>query len=508
MALNDIVFIKGQGGLGRPLTGEDFISALVFYTADGNLPSGWTTSKRIKLISSLQEAEAAGIKSDYSDATAATATYLITTKGNTGDTIQFKYTDATGKVRDLGTYTVVTGDNSIALQGAAIASLINSGTLTHGCSAVFATATLTITLPKSEGIYPNTGTPVAVVTTGAFAGTLTQAVVSGVASKQAVWHYHIAEYFRLQPKGSLYVAFYAVPASYTFAEIATIQAFSGGKIRQFGIFKDSAAFATADLTAIQAVCDNLDTIHQPVSSVLYGANMASVSDLTTLTDLNTLNAPKASAVISQDGAGLGAFLYVTTGKSVTTLGALLGAVSLSKVSEDIAWPEKFNISDGTECDTPAFANGTLVANVSQSLLNTLDDRRYIFLIKYVGLAGSYFNDSHTAVVVSSDYAYIENNRTIDKAIRGVYSSLIRYINGPITLNSDGTLKDTTVAFYESQGSINLDQMVRDTELSAFSVVVDPAQNVLSTGIVVVSIKLVPIGVARQITVNIGFTTKI
>lgn len=508
MALNDIVFVKGQGGLGRPLTGEDFISALVFYTANGSLPTGWTTANRVKLISSLQEAENAGIKSDYSDATAATFTYLITTKGNTGDTIQFKYTDAAGKVRDLGTYTVVTGDNSIALQGAAIAAVINAGTLTHGCTADFTTATLTVTLPKSEGIYPNTGTPAAVVLTGAFAGTLTQAVVSGVASKQAVWHYHIAEYFRLQPKGSLYVGFFAVPASYTFSEIATVQNFANGKIRQVGVFKDSAAFATGDLTAIQAVCDGLDAIHKPVSSVLYGANLAATSDLTTLTDLNTLSAPKVSAVISQDGAGLGAFLYVTTGKSVTTLGATLGAVSLAKVSEDIGWPEKFNISNGVECDTIAFANGTLVSTVSQSLLNTLDDRRYIFLVKYVGLAGSYFNDSHTAVLVSSDYAYIENNRTIDKAIRGVYSSLISYINGPIVLNADGTLKDTTVAFYESQASVNLDQMVRDTELSAFSAVVDPTQNVLSTGIVIVTVKLVPIGVARQITVNIGFTTKL
>ena len=37
MALNDIIFVKGQGGLGRPLTGEDHISGLLFYTANGNL---------------------------------------------------------------------------------------------------------------------------------------------------------------------------------------------------------------------------------------------------------------------------------------------------------------------------------------------------------------------------------------------------------------------------------------------------------------------------------------
>src|SRR5574343_963962 len=80
MALNDIIFVKGQGGLGRPLTGEDHISGLLFYTANGNLPSGWSTTSRIKALYSVADAEKAGIKDDYSDATAATATYLISTK--------------------------------------------------------------------------------------------------------------------------------------------------------------------------------------------------------------------------------------------------------------------------------------------------------------------------------------------------------------------------------------------------------------------------------------------
>jgi hypothetical protein len=507
MALNDIIFIKGQAGLGRPLAGEDFISGLLIYTS--SLPSGFSSSSRVKLFGSVADAEAAGIVNDYSDATAATATYLITTKGNTGDTIKATYTGASAVLRDLGLYTVASADSTIALQGAAWAAVINAGTANHGCTASFTTATLTITLPKSEGIFPNSGTPVAIVKTGAFAGTLTQAVVSGVASKLAVYHYHISEYFRIQPKGSLYVGLYAVPGSYTFTEIQTMQLFAGGKIRQIGVLKNpAAAFSSGDLTTIQSVCDTLDGLHMPVSSVIYAADISGTSDLTTLVDLSTLTANKVSAVIGQDGAGQGAFLYATNGKSITTCGATLGAVSLASVSEDIAWPNKFNISNGKECDTIAFANGQLVSAISQSNLNTLDDRKYIFLVKYVGLSGSYFNDSNCAIANTSDYAYIENNRTIDKAIRGVYSSLIPYINSPLVLNADGTLKDTTIAFFEGLANVNLEQMIRDTELSAFEVLIDPTQNVLTTSNMTVTVKLVPIGVARQITVKIGFTTSL
>jgi len=503
MALNDIIFVKSQAGLGRPLTGQDYISGLLFYSS--SLPSGFSTSNRVKLFGSIQDAETAGILNDYSDATAATFTYLISTKGNTGDSIDLKYASPNSTL-DLGAYTVGSSDTTIALQGAAWAAVINAGTLVHGCTASFTTATLTVTLPKSQGTFPNSGTPVSVVIVGAFVGTLTQPS-GGAASKLAVWHYHISEYFRLQPKGSLYVGIYAIPATYTFSEIQTIQQFSNGVVRQLGVYKDSAAFAIGDVTAIESIVSILQGLHMPLN-VIYAGDLSGVSDLTTLTDLNTLTANNVSVVISQDGAAQGNFLYKTYGKSITTLGACLGAVSLAKVSEDIAWANKFNISNGIECDTIAFANGSLLSTYSQGTLNTLDNRRYIFLIKYVGLAGSYFNDSHTSIAVTSDYAYIENNRTIDKAIRGVYSSLISYLNAPLVLNSDGTLKDTTVAFFTSQAGVNLDQMVRDADLSNYSVSIDPTQNVLATSNLTITVKLLPVGVARQITVNIGFTTKL
>jgi len=78
----------------------------------------------------------------------------------------------------------------------------------------------------------------------------------------------------------------------------------------------------------------------------------------------------------------------------------------------------------------------------------------------------------------------------------------------LVLKSDGTLQDTTVAYFESKGAETPAQMVRDTELSAQSVTVDPAQDVLATSTVEVAIALLPIGVSRNIIVKIGFTASI
>jgi len=326
----------------------------------------------------------------------------------------------------------------------------------------------------------------------------------------AIWHYHIAEYFRKQPKGRLFVGFYAVPTTYDFTEITLIQTYAQGKIRQIGIYLGSEchAFTSADLTAIDLeIKTNNDAVHKELSA-LYAADLSATSDLTTLTDLNTLTANKVTAIVSQDGAGLGDFLWKGTGKSIATLGAHLGAVSFAAVSDSIMWVDKFNMSNGTELDTPAFANGVLLTTVAQNYIDTLDSLKYVFLVQYVGRTGSYTNHSYTAIASTSDYSRIENNRTIDKARRGVYLGLIGDLGSPLVLNSDGTLKDTTIAVLSSDAELNLTQMVRDGELSAVSVLIDPTQNVLSTGKLYVTVNLLPIGVAEAIQVNIGFVTSI
>lgn len=509
MALNNITFNLGQGGLGRPLPGEDYISGLLFYT-NGSLPSGFSSDARIKNVLSLADAEALGITNDFSDETPAEADFLVDTAGTNGDTVELKVAEPLGVTVSLGVYTKTASETTVALVATAIAAVINAGTSTHGYTATVNTATVTITARAGLGVFLDSGTPLsATYSNGAtLAGTITQ-FTGGVASKFAVWHYHISEYFRLQPQGNLYVGIFAVPTPYTFAEITTMQTFAGGKIRQIGVFKDSAAFASGDITAIHNVCVTNTDAKKPIIA-LYGADISAVSDISTLADLSLLTAFRCSAVIGQDGAALGAFLFYSTGKSVTTLGATLGAIAKAKVSNSIAWVAQFNISNGTECDVLAFANGVLFthSSVTDNLLSALQNKRYIFLRQFVGLAGSYFNENSTSIATNSDYAYITETRSIDKATRGIYTNLLPALNSPIVLNSDGTLTDSSVAYFQGLSEIALNQMVRDAELSGFAVNVNTAQDVLATGILVINVTLVPVGTARNITVNIGFNVTI
>ena len=46
------------------------------------------------------------------------------------------------------------------------------------------------------------------------------------------------------------------------------------------------------------------------------------------------------------------------------------------------------------------------------------------------------------------------------------------------------------------------------ELSAYEVIINASQNVVSTGQLQITVKLVPVGVAREIVINLGFVPKL
>lgn len=504
MSLPNITFNYGQGGLGRALPGNDYISGLMFVNA--TLPSGFSSTSRIKKVFSLADAVALGIDNLYSDETKATATLSVTNKGAAGDVVTVIYTDYSGTAITLCEYTLVSADVATTTTAAtAVTSAINALTNTHGFSATSASAVVTITTKAGEGIFPNSGTPYSYTSSGTFAATVAQAVVSGVASKRIVEYYHVSEFFRLQPQGVLYIAYYA---SYDANNVALVRDFANGEIRQMGVFHNySTAWATSQVTALQTQATNSQALYKPLS-ILYAPEFSATANISSLTDITGLASKNVSVIISQDGGGFGYKLWKTTGKTISDLGAKLGAVALSLVSESIAWVGKYNMSDGTELETVAFGNGQQYTDIADSLLTTLNNYGYMFLRKLIGITGSYNTPPTTATLPSSDYHFVYSNRTIDKATRSVRTFLLPEVSRPITLNSNGTMTDAFIAYMEGQAGLGLDQMVRAGELSAFDVTIDPSQNVLSTNNITVAIKLLPVGVADFITINIGFTTNL
>lgn len=513
--MNNLIFNKGKGGLGTPLPGSDYISALLFYSA--TLPSGFSSGSRIKIVYSVADAVALGITNASLGETKSTATYLFTNQGAVGDTFAITCAtiastspipaDATAGTVTLASYTQVTADVvSVTTAGDRLAAEINLGTPTHGFTASNNTGTVTITAAAGQGLFLNTGTPYVVTVTGTIAGTLTQNVVVGVPSEIDIMYYHISEFFRMQPKGKLYVGIYATADVGTFSNITDMQTYAEGAIRQIGVYYKSTAMTDAHSTTCQAIGVALAAVYRPLE-ILLGGDLSA----TTASDLpnkRLLTAYGVSTVIGQDGAKKGFKLYKATGKSIGSIGACLGTIALANVNEDIAWVGKFNLSDGSELEYPALSTGELIKSLSTGSVTNTDNFGYIFLKKEIDYSGTFWNDSHTNVALTSDYAYIERNRSINKAIRGMRFYLVPELARPLLVDTDGKLSVGVCSNFESLAQKALDQMTNNAELSAAKASVNSDQDVVSTSTITIVVQLIPTGTARTITVNVGFTTSI
>jgi len=508
MAVNEVNIIRAAGGLGTPLQGQDYISSYIHYTTV--LPSGFGSSDRIKTVFSLSEAEDLGITDTSIGETKSTGTYTFTNKGVVGDEVLLTVADINSTIEGesvltLASYTTVAADVATLITAAAkLAAAINAGTQTHGWTAVSdGIDTVTFTAAAGQGIFLNSGTPYVMTITGITAGTLVQNVISGVASEINDIHYHVKEFFRAQPKGKLYIGIYTLSAD--FAEINTVQDYSGGEIRQMGIYSQ-ATFATSDLNLMQTQANLAATNHKQIE-IIYQGDFSGVSDLTTLSNLFLLSDANVSATIGQDGAAVGYSLWKASGKSIGTVGVTLGAVAFAKVSDSIAYIGKFQMASG-ELEVLDFANGDKHKNLSDGQINNVDNSGYIFLKKQVSLAGSYFNNPYTAIIQTNDFSRINRNRTMAKAERSLRTFLLPYLASPLLVNNDGTLSDDTVSFFTTECKRALEVMERDEEISAFSVIIDPSQNVISTSKLEITVKIVPIATADEIEVTIGFATSV
>ena len=329
----------------------------------------------------------------------------------------------------------------------------------------------------------------------------------GITDKADSWgvkvlHYQLTEAFRVNPGISLYVGVFTKTDSYKFTEIKTVQNYSGGRIRQMAVWCGDKKFTADDVTTIQGVADALDTENAPLS-VLYAPKVESIS---ALPDVAGANQCRVSVIIAQAGSGTGADLYadeanVEAKSSVSAIGVVLGLLSAAAVHQSIGWVKNFP----TGVNVPAFGDGTLYRNLDKALVEQLDNDRYIFFVTHIGQAGSYVNDSHTMDSATSDYAMIENVRTMDKAVRGIRTYLIPELGGNIYIDAEtGNMQSYSISHLETTANKALEDMEKAGELSGYKVEIDPEQDVLSTSMVEIVIRQVAVGVMRKIKVKIGF----
>ena len=279
-------------------------------------------------------------------------------------------------------------------------------------------------------------------------------------------------------------------------------------IRRCGIYS-TASFTTGKVTSLQTVATTLESnnYNTPLSIIatfdFSGIAFASLPSL-------ALSSKNVSIAIGQDAGANGFKIWNAQGKTVGCVGNAIGTRASGLVSDSIGYKGKFNVTDGTELNTISVGcqNNPLYSSLTPNQLDSLDNLRYVFLIKGKTIDGTFYNNGNTCIVASSDYAYIENNETIDKIVRLANANLEPFQQSSIVLNADGTISTLSANAIEQAIETDLIALVASGDISAVSVEVPTTQNVVSTGNVNVTIKIVPIAIARQFTINVGFTPKL
>lgn len=343
-------------------------------------------------------------------------------------------------------------------------------------------------------------------------------------------YYHINHFFSIQgDTGRLFVMF--ADCSKDWSALEQMQRAASGMIYQVGVWTEQSLWKQTDpsadtysinlVTSLNSKAKSLATENAPLS-ILLSANSAVVTTMGD--DLKQVDISKIPSCIVDAryvtvllGQGLDTDvskmqLANSNATPVGTVGAALGCVAYASVEESLGWVNKFpmvgyfpdiemgfgdvNTSDG------AFVSTLKYSSLNSVQLDDLDDKGYVFLMKYPGMEGVYFSKDQTCS--SGDYRTIARNRTINKSRRAVRTALLPYVNAPLKVDpSTGYLSSAKITVFSNLVTSVLSSMSTNGEISGYSVTIDKTQNILKNDKVLISYSLVPVGVGEEIDVTEG-----
>lgn len=186
-----------------------------------------------------------------------------------------------------------------------------------------------------------------------------------------------------------------------------------------------------------------------------------------------------------------------------------GLVSKAAVSQNAGEliPD-FNLTDAFAgvFINAGLSSGNHINTYSDVDLDTLNAKGYIIATGTSGIFGYHILDTHTCTGLDSDYAYVENNRTIKKAIKLARLSVLPRVKGRLYVDENtGQMAPEEVKEIEAVTEAALNPMLADGDLSGgVDAYIDPAQNILATSKFEIKLTFVPVAIGRRISLKIGF----
>lgn len=137
----------------------------------------------------------------------------------------------------------------------------------------------------------------------------------------------------------------------------------------------------------------------------------------------------------------------------------------------------------------------------------LDALGFTTLRTFAGINGFYLTGCHTLTSQGSDYFNWQNRRVMDAACTQTYASFLFFLNSPLLVNkTNGTIAESSAQNMEGKAGGELNSAILAPGFcTSTSIVVDRANNVLSTNTINVTTSIVPLAYAKTINVTLTFT---
>ena len=280
---------------------------------------------------------------------------------------------------------------------------------------------------------------------------------------------------------------------------------SGGSIRLLGITRvpDALYEATvvagidddviAAITKLEALADSKAAAMEPFVGIVEGRDYQ--GDTGDIQDLKGLGFNRVGSVICGGGSATAPSFAKSAG-----VGLLLGRLAADPVMRK---PGRVK-TGAVPIVAGYFSNDT---KVTRGVADALDTKGWIVMTPYPQRSGFYWGVDNTCASADDDYSTIVNRRVIDKAMFIAYNTYITEIMDEVQIDAEtGKLDPGVVKYLEGKitNAVN-SLMTSGGEISGMSAFIDPAQNILSTGKLVVKLSIVPVGYTKTIEVNLGFS---
>lgn len=276
---------------------------------------------------------------------------------------------------------------------------------------------------------------------------------------------------------------------------------AAGKIRILGVLKAAEAIPTitegidADVklgvAKLQELADHFAAKYMPLRTIISGNNFSgTVADLF---DYTTSSFDRVAMLLANNDAAFEA-----------SIGLALGRIARIPTQRSIA-----RVKDGPiEVLNAYLTDGQPVESYTDAW-DAIHDLGYIFMRSFPGRAGYFFTDDPTLVLPENDFSSLARGMVMDEAVIVANNTLTEELSDEVPVNDAGQIHPAIIKSF--QGKIENDinaLMTAEGKLSAVRAFIDVNQNILQNDQLVVQLSLQPVGYAKMIQVNIGFTTNI